>query len=128
MPLTIVDSDILVNFTRGDETAADWLDAAEADSTLVISSITEMELMVGSRSKAHLREIQKFLSRFQIVSINEQISTQASELIEQYCLSHGLLIPDALIAATALTLDKNLASINQRDFRFIDGLKLLNYP
>jgi predicted nucleic acid-binding protein len=46
----------------------------------------------------------------------------------QYRLSHGLLIPDAMIAATAMTLGLPLISKNQRDFRFIGGLQLLSYP
>jgi predicted nucleic acid-binding protein len=41
--------------------------------------------------------------------------------------SHGLLIPDALIASTALYLNMNLATKNQRDYRFIENLKLLPY-
>jgi hypothetical protein len=45
-----------------------------------------------------------------------------------YCLSHGLLIADALIAATAIALNLPLLSKNQRDYRFIEGLNLLSYP
>jgi len=41
--------------------------------------------------------------------------------------SHGLLIPDALIASTALYLNMDLATKNQRDYRFIENLKLLPY-
>jgi predicted nucleic acid-binding protein len=43
-------------------------------------------------------------------------------------LSHGLLIADALIAATAMRLEQPLVSENQRDYRFIDSLDLLSYP
>lgn len=124
----IVDSDILIDFSRGYETAAKWIETAEANSTLLISSVTEMELILGSRDKRHLKETIQFLRRFQIISISEQISNRASELVVQYCLSHRLLIPDALIAATALTLNENIVTGNQRDFRFIPGLKLLAYP
>jgi predicted nucleic acid-binding protein len=52
----------------------------------------------------------------------------AVDLLRQYRLSHGLAIPDALIAATAITLDQPFISKNQRDYRFIDGLQLLPYP
>ena len=128
MNTIIVDSDILIDFSRGYETAAKWIETAESNSTLLISSVTEMELVIGSQDKTHLKETLQFLKRFQIISINEQISNQASELVERYCLSHRLLIPDALIAATALILDENLATRNQRDFRFIKGLKLQDYP
>ena len=41
---------------------------------------------------------------------------------------HGLRIPDAVIAATALTNAFRLATINKKDFRFIDGLLLVEYP
>ncbi|MEQ1605987.1 MAG: type II toxin-antitoxin system VapC family toxin [Pyrinomonadaceae bacterium] len=115
-------------FLAGDETAASWIEAAERESNLLISSMTKMELVIGSRDKPHLKETLEFLTRFKIISINEQISDQASELVERYCLSHRLMISDAIIAATALVLDESLISRNQKDFRFIDGLKLLNYP
>jgi tRNA(fMet)-specific endonuclease VapC len=39
-----------------------------------------------------------------------------------FFLSHGLLIPDALIAATALEHGLDLYSKNVRDFRMIPGL------
>jgi hypothetical protein len=60
--------------------------------------------------------------------ISELISGKALELLQQYRLSHGLLIADALIAATALSLNCPLASKNQRDYRFIIDLDLLPYP
>ncbi|MBU2610429.1 MAG: PIN domain-containing protein, partial [Chloroflexi bacterium] len=48
---------------------------------------------------------------------NERISSAAVELIRKYRLSHGLLIPDALIAATALTQNFDFITKNQRDSR-----------
>src|SRR5207247_11479361 len=46
------------------------------------------------------------------------------ELLRQYRLGHGLLIADALIAATCLTGATPLLTKNQRDFRFVTGLDL----
>ncbi|MBP1468618.1 hypothetical protein EYB53_023090 [Candidatus Chloroploca sp. M-50] len=45
-----------------------------------------------------------------------------------YVLSHGLLLADAMIAATAIALHVPLASKNQRDYRYITQLTLLPYP
>jgi hypothetical protein len=45
-------------------------------------------------------------------------------MIESYSKSHGLQIPDAIIAATALSLEAKLFTLNLKDFRYIDGLKL----
>ncbi len=72
--------------------------------------------------------MERFLRRFQIVSLNGDITAIATDLLRQYRLSHGLVIPDALIAATALFLDQDFVTKNQRDYRFINGLRLLPYP
>jgi tRNA(fMet)-specific endonuclease VapC len=44
--------------------------------------------------------------------------------MENYSLSHKLAIPDALIAATALSHDMSLYTLNLKDFRFIEGINL----
>lgn len=44
--------------------------------------------------------------------------------METYSLSHNLNLPDALIAATALSHDVQLYTLNLKDFRFIPGLNL----
>jgi len=49
-------------------------------------------------------------------------------LLREYRLSHGLLIADSLIAATAITIAAPLATKNQQDYKFIKGLQLLSYP
>lgn len=126
--LTIVDTDILIDSGRGDNDAIACLQRLELQSTLAISAVTQMELIVGCRNKTELRDLEVFLRRFQILKITDQISDRAVGLLQQYRLSHGLLIADALIAATALEHNEAFISKNQRDFRFIASLNLLPYP
>ena len=128
MPLTIFDTDILINVGRGETEALDCLQNHAQISALAISVITQMELIVGCRDKKELQSLTKFLKQFQILELNNSISAKSVELLEQYRLSHGLLIPDALIAATAIETGENFITKNQKDFRFINGLKLLPYP
>lgn len=97
MPLTIIDSDILIDFSRGDKIAANWLDNTALASTLAISVITEMELMVGSRNKNHFNEIRHFLSRFLLLNINEQISSRTSDLIQDIILVMDCSFPMRLL-------------------------------
>ena len=126
--MVLVDSDILIQFSRRDVEAAAWLDKTSATAKLVFRAVDEMELIVGSRDKTHLKEVRQFLTKFEIIQIDEEISRRASELIELYCLSHRLQLPDALIAATALVNGFDLGTINKKDFRFIEGLRLVDYP
>ena len=128
MALTIVDSDILIDAGRGETDAINCLLRLETASTLALSAVTEMELIVGCRNKTELKALEKFLARYQILKITDEISDRTVELLKQYFLSHNLLIADGLIAATALVHNEAFITKNQRDFRFIAGLNLLAYP
>jgi len=48
----------------------------------------------------------------------------ATQLIDQFNLSHGLLIPDAIIAASAVVHQIELFTYNVKDFQFIPDIKL----
>ncbi len=124
----MVDTDILIDVGMSVQPAIDCLKKHEEHALLAVSVITKMELVVGCRNKHELRDTEKFLKRFQVLAINEVISEQADELLLKYRLSHGLLIADALIAATAIAWDYALVSKNQRDYRFITELDLQPYP
>ncbi len=126
--LTIVDTDILIDAALQINKAIDCLDGLEQNSMLAISVITQMELFVGCRNKTELGNTKRFLQRFQVLKLSDQISDKAIGLLLQYRLSHGLAIPDALIAATAITFNQPFISKNQRDYRFISELRLLPYP
>jgi len=128
MAITIVDSDILIDVARGEADAINCLLRLEQASALAISAVSQMELIVGCRSKKELQDLEKFLNRYQVLKITDRISDRASDLLTQYFLSHGLLIADGLIAATALVHNEAFITKNQRDFRFIADLNLLPYP
>ncbi|MGB8645118.1 MAG: type II toxin-antitoxin system VapC family toxin [Anaerolineae bacterium] len=124
----IIDTDILIDAGRGVAEALACLSEIEDRAIPSISSITEMELVIGCRNKTELHALDHFLARFDVIGLNERISQQAVELLRQYRLSHGLLIADALIAATALVRNTPFVTKNNRDYRFIAGLNLLPYP
>ena len=76
-----------------------------------------------SRGRSQVRKPAPQLSRLGIMT-TPQISQKAIELIESYKLSHGLLIPDAIIAATAIMMNSELFSKNARHFEMIKELKV----
>lgn len=124
----IVDTDILIDAGRGVNEAITCLQRLENQSLLAVSAVTQMELLVGCRNKSELQQVEQFLNRFIALKLNERVSDIGIDLLRQYRLSHGLLIADSLIAATALAFDVEFITKNQRDYRFIGGLKLLSYP
>ena len=87
--------------------------------------VSEMELYYGARDKLELKKLERFCALFHCVPVTENISITAKRLVLSYAKSHSLMIPDALIAATALEMKAPLMTLNIKDFRYITGLKLL---
>ena len=84
--------------------------------------------MFGALNKADLTKIIKGLNTIKIIHTNEAISEKGLGLVQRYGLSHTLAVPDAFIAATALVHELPLYTLNLKDFRFIDGLRLYDKP
>ncbi len=126
--MIIIDTDILIDAGRNVNEAVDCMRQIEEDYSLAVSSITQMELIIGCRNNNELHSLDRFLDRFEIIQLDEQVSDTAVDLLKRYRLSHGLLIADALIASTAIVSDLQFVSKNQRDYRFIEDLQLLSYP
>ena len=61
------------------------------------------------------------------ILINPEITLRSIDLINNYHLSHGLNIPDALIAATSIEVGLELFTFNIKDFKFIKHLNLFKY-
>jgi hypothetical protein len=91
---------------------------------IAISVVTVMELYYGALHRAELKKIKRHLSSLRIFQIDEAISVAASELIERYAKSHGLQIPDALIAATTINRGLQLYTGNTKDFIYIEKISL----
>ncbi len=126
--LTIIDTDILIDVGQDSREAVECLANIEEHSAAAVSVITQMELLVGCRNRIEQRRTERFLEHFQVLKLTERVSDAAMNLLRQYRLRHGLAIPDALIAATAITLNQPFISKNQRHYSFINGLQLLPYP
>jgi predicted nucleic acid-binding protein len=125
---TIIDTDIIIDVGRGIPDAVNCLQELKSSSRLAISIITQMELIVGCANKVELQTLEKFIQQFDVIRIDQSISDKAVDLLRLYRLSHGLLIADGLIAATAIVWEYPFITKNQRDYRFIQNLNLLPYP
>lgn len=69
---------------------------------IALSAVTVMELLQGMGNKKELAQMKKKIRYYDVVQIDKAISQKAIDFIESYKLSHGLLIPDAIIGATAI--------------------------
>ena len=117
--MIFLDSCILIDYVNGKIS----LDSGLVDD-FCINSIVEMELIAGARDKRDLNIINKKISAFYIVDIDQDILTLARDLMFKYKLSHNMSIYDSIIAATCMIYNIELYTYNKKDFKFLDNLIL----
>lgn len=119
----LLDTTVLIDLSRGNQAAADFIDQQhENKQTLFVAIISAMELIVGCRNKNEVRQAQALLANFVLLPATPESSHLAYEWLLQYSKSHGLLIPDALIAATAAVNQFVLVTDNIKDFAMLPDL------
>jgi predicted nucleic acid-binding protein len=119
----LLDSDVLIDVSRGKSAAREYLDALPEG--WAISQVSCLELIVGARDNRDLAFIDAFLSAYVVVPLRDSTGTRAYELLRRYAKSHGLHVFDALVAATAIDESLTLVTRNQRHFGMIEGLSLV---
>ncbi len=88
-----------------------------------ISMITKIELLSWNPPNPSDLDIYvDFISRSNIIFINEDIANQTIQIRKQYRTQ----LPDAIIAATAVALGMTLISDNDKDFDHIANLNYQN--
>ena len=119
----IVDTDVLIWLLRGHEKASRAVDAAEAKA---ISVVSYMELLQGARNKQEVRVIKALLAdlQFRLLPLSENIGHRASIYLEEYALSSGMAMADALLAATAVETGETLLTANRKHYRAIAELQM----
>lgn len=116
----IIDTNILIYFSKGDPKASWLLQHLESGPCQYgISAITETELF----SKFHLVEeerlvIDECIQQFSVIPVDSTIARWAA----LYRSHYRLALADALIAATARSLDVPFLTYNTKDFQKITGL------
>ena len=123
--LVICDSDVLIEvIDRNNKKVLNFLIHLGTEN-LCISLVTYSEIIFGALSKPHYLKLLPDLKKFTLISIDTQIDKLHRDLVQRYSLTHKLSVQDALIAATSLHFDIPLYFLNKKDFRFVEGLRLI---
>ena len=122
----LIDTDVLIWHLRGNHHAGHLI---QSESPKAISAVTYMEIARGLRNKEEGRRWKSFLanSDIEVLPLEERVSAKAMFWIDEFALSHGLEIPDALIAATAEINGLVLVTGNTVDYKFLPGLNIKTF-
>jgi predicted nucleic acid-binding protein len=118
----LIDTNIMVDFTRGNAKAADYLDSL--GSPYLLSSVTALELIGGARNQREVSNLDALISAYEQIPPTDGVTRRAYYLMKVYAKSAGLQTLDALIAATALEEGLTLVTKNRKHFQMIGDLEL----
>lgn len=108
----LVNTDVFIDHLRGRNRFV-----AEGHA-ISVSVVTRTELFAGPAAQEE--PARALLTPFRELGITSSIAEGAGRIRRE----SGVLLPDALIAATAIDWDLELLSGNLRDFRRIEGVRL----
>ena len=120
--MIFLDTNILIEYLNGNKSIISQYSPNE----LFINDIVVMELYQGAKSKNDLRFIVNEISNFKILKTNDEIIKLATQLVKEYNLSHNMKMMDAIIASTVMIYDIPLMTLNLKDFRYLEGVKLVD--
>lgn len=123
--MILLDTCILIDYLRNKPEVVSYIEQ-KGKNNFILSTVVTIELFKGVRNKTELRTLQKELQYFSLLEIDNNVSSLANKLAENYALSHQMGLGDTLIAATALIYSLELKTYNLKDFQFIPSLKLSN--
>lgn len=122
----IIDTDVLIWYLRGSEAAKQ---AVEESIPFSISVVTYMELVQGMINKTEMKKFQKQLRSWNvnIIQIDKEISARAMFYVQEYALSHSMMLADGLIAATVVQYGEALLTANDKHYKYLPTIEIKKF-
>jgi predicted nucleic acid-binding protein len=128
MATLLLDTGPIIRQLRGEKSTVQLLRSLGRLERIAISAVTRLEVHAGMNPDERYRT-QKLLSRFVTLDLDATIADRTGDLIGALQRDgQGISVPDAIIAATALTHRLTIVTYNQAHFRIVPGLSLYPLP
>lgn len=120
MARCILDSCILIDVSRGNINAIEFLESLDEVPCISVLTITKILSGAHDHEKPSLKVLFSKLEKF---VVDEEIANLGGEFVNQYRKSHNVSAIDALIAATAKLHETDIVTINRKHFPMFPGIK-----
>lgn len=118
--MLLVDSDVLVDYLREQRPAIRFVEGLK--NVFAISVITVAELYAGVHDESEETALSVLVSACLVLEIDDPIARLAGAFRRKYGRSHGIQLPDALIAATSVNRQVELVTLNRRHYPMLEKL------
>ena len=122
----IIDTDVLIWYLRGNEASKKIV---ESNIPFSISVVTYMELVQGMKNRDETKKFQKQIQKWNvnIIQIDKEISSRAMFYVQEYALSHSMMLADGLISATVVQNGEILLTANEKHYKFIPTIEFKKF-
>ncbi len=118
----LLDSSVIIDVTRGVTAARTFLRSAVEGSELWSVTPVRTELLAGVRANEGV-QLRALFDQIHWLDVTIQLADAAGEFAARYARSHRIGTVDLLLAAAAMELGADLATLNVRDFPMFPGLQ-----
>ncbi len=118
----LVDTDILINFLRGNMKAKEFLSNQADNGTVYCSAITIAEIFAGMIEKERT-QTEQLIDSLNIINVNKEIAEKAGSY-KNSIKTQNLELDDCIIAATAFCTQAILATGNGKHYPMTDIEKI----
>ena len=123
----LVDTSIIIDFWRKKNKQKSLLWKLQENYLILISSITEFELLIGAKNEEQINDIYKITEHFKVISFNSDIACLSAEIYKNLKKKNSLIdFNDIFIGATALESKLPIATLNINHFKRIEKLKFVD--
>ncbi|MFB2118734.1 type II toxin-antitoxin system VapC family toxin [Parapedobacter sp. 2B3] len=122
-----LDTSILIDYYRKkDKRKSTFFQLTHLYKLFAVSIVTEYEVLIGSRPEQE-EFWRGFFDKVTVLPFNKPANDAAISITKQLKATNKLIeVPDIFIAATALTHNLPLATLNLKHFKRIDGLNIIH--
>jgi predicted nucleic acid-binding protein len=119
----LLDSNVVIGYLAGEIPAPGMAAVSDiVDAVPHISVISQIEVLRFTDTPENERILEDFVNAAIIHPLSDPVIRHTIAL----CKQRKIKLPDAIIAATALTANFTLVTRNTDDFKNIEGLEFLN--
>ncbi len=124
----VVDTSILIDYLRGGKKWEMFIKEIDDGTELLLPTIVIFELFSGSSTKSLAKkfDVIDLLKQFRQIDLDEAIARVAGELYRD--VKQTLEVPDYIIAASALSINAQVVTLNQKHFAQIPNIHLYPLP
>ena len=123
---TLIDTDILIDFVRGQANVRSGVRVMIAERTATVSSVSVFELLIGTRTAAERESTEALLGSMHCHVLDREAAAEAAA-IDGLLRAAGMRIDvrDCLIAGIAIANRLPLLTRNVRHFERVPGLEVV---